>query len=558
MAAMNPTTTNLAAANPAVTHPIIKWAKAPFVILAVAAVSFALLLMPGAGERAHAAAVTGTCGTNMTFTYEDGVFTTKGTGVLEDSQFWEVDRDAVVNVNRVSTLIVGEGCTGISTAFEGSTTLKMVNLPDTLQSIGCNAFLGCSNVVIDLPNSVTSVDNNAFKGVSKVVVHSAKVATLVRNSGWCFERMVVRDYPNAFPQDAGECGQNLTYTLKDGTLTVSGTGDMYDYGSAADAPWNNIDFPTSAKESTRKVVIGKGCTRVGARAFEGFRGLDTIVFSNTVDSIGAYAFAGNRFSLEQVTFPSSLKTIGKRAFFGAEGLRKAKFPEGLTTVGAEAFLESGRLHAILPESLTAVGQNAFQSYNMYVSSWRVRNLVSLGGGFDAVGLKRMSSKDFIFSWKSRGYTGRSQHPTLTSRSKLFVAGKSYKLTYPKSTKVGRYYVTASYPYSLLPSHKVASYTIVPKTIKTRSLTPKRSARQMVASWTRVASQCDGYRVQISSTSKFAKSHTITKRYSAARSKVKFVGCKPGKTYYFRICAYKKAADGKTYYGKWSPVKKVRY
>ena len=33
----------------------------------------------------------------------------------------------------------------------------------------------------------------------------------------------------AFAQQSGSCGENLTWTLdEDGTLTISGTGEMYD------------------------------------------------------------------------------------------------------------------------------------------------------------------------------------------------------------------------------------------------------------------------------------------------------------------------------------------
>ena len=45
---------------------------------------------------------------------------------------------------------------------------------------------------------------------------------------------------------SGKCGQNLTYTLtNNGTLTISGTGPMYNYKSAEEVPWhsNVYSFP---------------------------------------------------------------------------------------------------------------------------------------------------------------------------------------------------------------------------------------------------------------------------------------------------------------------------
>ena len=53
---------------------------------------------------------------------------------------------------------------------------------------------------------------------------------------------------------SGTCGSNLKWKLEDGTLTVSGTGAMYNYGdgSGRTVPWS------SQKDSIEKVVIGSG------------------------------------------------------------------------------------------------------------------------------------------------------------------------------------------------------------------------------------------------------------------------------------------------------------
>ena len=55
----------------------------------------------------------------------------------------------------------------------------------------------------------------------------------------------------------GTCGTDLTYTLTDdGTLTISGTGAMYNYGSTP-----------SQFINAERVVIGNGVTSIGGNAF---------------------------------------------------------------------------------------------------------------------------------------------------------------------------------------------------------------------------------------------------------------------------------------------------
>ncbi len=60
----------------------------------------------------------------------------------------------------------------------------------------------------------------------------------------------------------GTCGDNLTWSLENGTLTISGTGAMTDYTSTDHAPW--YDYGADIQE----LSIGAGVTKIGAYAFD--------------------------------------------------------------------------------------------------------------------------------------------------------------------------------------------------------------------------------------------------------------------------------------------------
>ena len=77
--------------------------------------------------------------------------------------------------------------------------------------------------------------------------------------------------------DNGSCGDNLTwkFTSSDGTLTISGTGDMTDYKSAFDVPWY------SRREEIKKVVIADGVTNIGNFAFSSCKALTSITFKGS-------------------------------------------------------------------------------------------------------------------------------------------------------------------------------------------------------------------------------------------------------------------------------------
>ena len=86
---------------------------------------------------------------------------------------------------------------------------------------------------------------------------------------------------------SGKCGDNLYWKYVNHTLTISGTGNMYDYNDY-DMPW--LLF----RDTTDVVILERGVTGIGNNAFNGFVKLGKIEFPSTLSSIGANAFAGCR------------------------------------------------------------------------------------------------------------------------------------------------------------------------------------------------------------------------------------------------------------------------
>jgi uncharacterized protein YjdB len=79
----------------------------------------------------------------------------------------------------------------------------------------------------------------------------------------------------------------------------------------------------------------------------------------TVTDIGEKAFLFSRF--ESLTLPSTLKTIGKSAFSGAEYKGELKLPEGLAKIGEMAFHGCRYLTGdlVIPTSVEEIGEFAF-------------------------------------------------------------------------------------------------------------------------------------------------------------------------------------------------------
>ncbi len=89
--------------------------------------------------------------------------------------------------------------------------------------------------------------------------------------------------------ESGKCGDDLTYTLTGDetsgyTLTISGTGDMYDYTWDENAPWYD------ERKNVVKVVIEDGVTSIGNYSFYYYVKLKTIEIKSEINRIGDGAF----------------------------------------------------------------------------------------------------------------------------------------------------------------------------------------------------------------------------------------------------------------------------
>ena len=157
---------------------------------------------------------------------------------------------------------------------------------------------------------------------------------------------------------SGTCGNNLTWNLtEDGTLTITGSGEMKDYSSTAanytDAPWG-----TYWKQMTA-VVMAPGVTSIGLHAFQGCSSLMSVTIPESVTSIGECAFKYCR-SLTSVTIPEGVTSISYQTFYDCSNLTSMRIPEGVTSIGKSAFQNCGSLASVMiPESVTSIGEAAF-------------------------------------------------------------------------------------------------------------------------------------------------------------------------------------------------------
>jgi len=91
----------------------------------------------------------------------------------------------------------------------------------------------------------------------------------------------------ATESDSNKCGDNLTWTLdENGTLTISGTGDMYDWATG-EAPWYDN------RESIKNVVVENSVTSIGDYAFEDCTSLTSVTIYGKTVTFGGLSTSGS-------------------------------------------------------------------------------------------------------------------------------------------------------------------------------------------------------------------------------------------------------------------------
>lgn len=308
-----------------------------------------------------------------------------------------------------SVQIVGDrafsGCTGLN----GTLTLG-----SSLQTIGAGAFHYCpfsGDLVI--PDNVTSIGDSAFYISDYLRPETQGTLTLGKNlrtigkaafSGCAFTGSLT--IPEGVTEIAnGTFSSSRSNGMFTGTLTLPSTlktigASAFSYtdfsgellipdgvtsiGANAfkecDGFGGTLSLPDSVKtvgesafylcKGFTGLKLSASLTKIEERSFAHMYGLKTeVVIPEGVTEIGEGAFSCSH--MPSVRFPSTLKKIGKQAFyltFGLTNYSTITFPNGLEVIEDEAFDSCYFKKAIvLPASIKSIGKKAFYGYSYYGS-----------------------------------------------------------------------------------------------------------------------------------------------------------------------------------------------
>ena len=255
----------------------------------------------------------------------------------------------------------------------GSNSLNRIVLPDTLKSIGSNAFYGCKYLSgsLIIPEGVTEIKRGAFNGCIGLNGILSLPSTLKKlgNRGEDDMGDEGTDYYGGVFQNCRNLTGNII--LPDNLELIRG----YCF-SGCSGLYGELRLPAKLKRMgncafsycsgfTGSLSIPQGITALPSEAFHncGFNG--TLTLHDGITNIANDAFANCHFKGE-LHLPKSLKVISENVFCNNDFSGTLTLPSTLTHIGSNAFANNWRLMGVLdiPNEVESIGESAFSNCKM--------------------------------------------------------------------------------------------------------------------------------------------------------------------------------------------------
>lgn len=282
------------------------------------------------------------------------------------------------------TLTLGKNLRTIGAfAFCESRYTGSLTIPDSVVEIGERAFYQCENLngTLTLGKNLRTIGKEAFSGCAftgslTIPEGIAEIAdgtfsSLYQSSGMFTGKLTLPSTLKTIGASA------FSYTDFSGELLIP--DGVTSIGANAFKECDGLGGLLSLPDSVKTVgewafylckgftglKLSASLTKIEERSFAHMYGLKTeVVIPEGVTEIGEGAFSCSH--MPSVRFPSTLKKIGKQAFyltFGLTNYSTITFPNGLEVIEDEAFDSCYFKNAVvLPASIKSIGKKVFDGY----------------------------------------------------------------------------------------------------------------------------------------------------------------------------------------------------
>lgn len=305
----------------------------------------------------------------------------------ENSNPLQFGADLYMNGVKETQIKIPEGITEIKpyvfgrswTNDETKTAITSIQLPDTVTSIGENAFAYNHLQSINIPNSVTTIGKEAFAGNDFSTIEVSENVNTINDGAFkdCKKLQKIKLPDTAQKLGSilfGNCIKLTEAELPQGIENI--TAGMF-----------------AGCSSLRQFSVPETVKIIEASAFSKCSNLTNIELPDQIHTIGNYAF-NECPVLKEITLPEELECIGNSAFFGCKAVVEAIIPNKVTSIGEGAFRGCTSLVKItVPDTVTEIDRTAFYDCCMLEQFNIPENTVAIQD-YTFYGCTRLSSVTF--------------------------------------------------------------------------------------------------------------------------------------------------------------------
>lgn len=278
-----------------------------------------------------------------------------------------IKSNAFAVCSSLTEITLPEGVTEIGWyAFSNCSCLSSVTLPKNLRCIADGTFYKCTNLTaITIPAAVERIDAEAFYQCEQLAQLTLAQGSALQYIGEkAFESCSSITAEISFPASLTEIDDRAFYYAgrTTGGLNIEFSEGLTRIGSMAftESGIRSATLPSSLKtigssafsgSALRSVEIKEGLTAIHSETFYNCSNLESVILPSSLRTIGAYAFAGedgmwfSSHALKEIVIPEGVTTIMNNAFRNCKSLEKVTLPASLQSIGYDAFAFS-KVHSI--------------------------------------------------------------------------------------------------------------------------------------------------------------------------------------------------------------------
>ncbi|MBO5163200.1 MAG: leucine-rich repeat protein [Ruminococcus sp.] len=271
-------------------------------------------------------------------------------------------------------------------SYDSLEYVKKIKIPNTVKTIGENAFSGCRYAVsIEMPSSVTSIGDYAFKGCSSMLSISIPTSgdnlTIEDGAFIGCSKLTRVNLPDRITSMGGGCFtgcSNLANIILPNGITNMKTLSSSESISTANSNGGSVDYGAEIGffekcPNLTNIVIPDSVQNMDERTFKGCDSLAEITIGAGIESLGAIDLTST--ALKKINVSEENPVYGSKdgILFDKAMKRLIRFPVScetvkyvipstVTNIDKNAFAGSKNLsYIVFPESVSVIPQGLFDN-----------------------------------------------------------------------------------------------------------------------------------------------------------------------------------------------------